>query len=110
MSKTRYVEVKIMFHNKDTDETRVLLDNFLESFTYSDVAKGSSDTVDLQLLNAPMKFLNEDCPELGAEVIPTLTFHNWNGEGDDFVIECGNHVLTDISFSGSPSVATFSGT
>lgn len=104
MAETRRVETKISFNGKNVDG---ILTPYLESISYTDVAKDSSDTLDINLQNINMKWLNEWYPSKGDRIIGKIIFKSWNAPGEDFTLSCGTFILDDISFSGNPKAAKF---
>ena len=86
-----------------------MVGDYLESISYEDVAKDRSDALTIRLANIDKKWLNEWYPKKGDSMRCAFNFTDWNKEGDNFTVDCGKFVLDEISFSGSPSSATFTG-
>lgn len=106
MGLARRVKTDIGFNGQ---EVSGMLDGYVESVTYEDVAKDSSDTIDIQLQNINMRWLDDWFPAKGDRMRVKFTFQNWNGDGEDFSVFCGSFVLDDISFSGNPRTGKLSG-
>ncbi len=82
------------------------MSDYLESFTFTDVAAGSSDSISLGLENISKKFLDSWLPKKGNVYIPKITLCNWEKDGKNQVISCGKFTLDDFSVSGRPLSAT----
>ena len=104
MSKPRRAEAAFKFNGKNV--TKVLKD-YLESVTYTDVASGESDQLDLTLQNIGAQWLGKWYPALGDKVVGTLLFHNWKKDGDEQHLPLGVFTLDEVSFSGGPMTAAF---
>ncbi len=82
------------------------LSDYLESFTFTDVAAGSSDSISLGLENINKKFLDSWLPKKGNVFIPKIKLCDWEKDGKNQVISCGKFTLDDFSVSGRPLSAT----
>lgn len=96
----------VVFLKKHGSEKDFNLSDYLESFTFTDVAAGSSDSISISLENISKKFLNSLLPKKGNIYIPTVKFYDWNKDGKDIKIACGKFTLDDYSLSGRPLVAS----
>lgn len=96
-----FVILKKQGNNKDLD-----MSDYLESFTFTDVAAGSSDSISLGLENINKKFLDSELPKKGNVFIPKIKLCNWENDGNDREILCGKFTLDDFSVSGRPLSAT----
>lgn len=104
MSSARKSVPSLSFNGKNVSTT---LKDYLESVTYTDVASGSSDSIDISLHNIGMKWLGAWYPKKGDKIKGSLTFKDWNADGKDLKLNCGTFVLDSIKFSGGPLAAQF---
>lgn len=104
MSEPRRVSANFRFNGKNMKEE---LKNYLTAVTYTDVASGSSDQLDITVQNIEMDWLNRKYPVKGDQVDGTIIFRNWEKEGKDKKLSCGIFVLDNIKYSGGPLVAQF---
>lgn len=78
----------------------------LESFSYTDVASGSTDDVNITLNNQDCRFMDDQMPKKGDKITPVIHLYNWTRSGFTKSIHCGRMVLDDLCFSSPPSVCT----
>ena len=95
----------ITFNGKNVTTTFA---NYLESFSYTDVASGESDYIDINLHNIGMEWLGNWYPTKGDKIEASLSFKDWNKTGGNLNLSCGKFVLDDIGFTGGPLAAKFS--
>lgn len=103
MSNPRRVTADFKFNGKWLGKS---LKDYLQSLTYTDVASGQSDQLDIVLQNIKMDWLDKRYPKKGDRVDGKITFVNW-GSILDQTLECGAFVLDDVKFSGGPLTASF---
>ena len=89
----------LKFSGKNVD---TLLKDYLESVSYTDVASGSADTLDIRLQDIRGKWLNEYYPKKGNTVSGKLLFKDWGGKSLFKAVICGTFTLDDIRVSLSP--------
>ena len=83
---------------------------YLNSFTYTDVASGESDSINIVLNDRDRKWIGPWFPYIGDEIQPTIQFHNWR-EGKNFEeFPCGMFHVDDFSFRGGPIHLNLEGT
>ena len=104
MSNPRKAVPSLSFNGKNVTKK---LKEFLESVSYTDVASGDSDSIDISLHNIGMKWMGAWYPKKGDKISGSITFQNWNAEGKHLKLDCGKFVLDSIKFSGGPLKATF---
>ena len=104
MSNPRKAVPSLSFNGKNVTTK---LKEFLESVSYTDVASGDSDSIDISLHNIGMKWIGAWYPKKGDKISGNITFQNWNAEGKHLKLDCGKFVLDSIKFSGGPLKATF---
>lgn len=72
----------------------------IESLTYVDNAADDSDSIDITLDAQDDKWLNGWMPKEGATIRPRILGHDWEGTGDERVMECGLFILDDVAYQG----------
>lgn len=103
MSNPRRVTANLKFNGKWLGKS---LKDYLQSATYTDVASGESDQLDIALQNIDMDWLGKRYPKKGDRVDGKITFVNWDGVLNK-KLDCGAFVLDDVKFSGGPLTANF---
>lgn len=106
MSLPRKVAVNLKFNGKKAKASIV---GYIKSLTYTDVASGSSDSLDITMHNVDMKWIKSWYPAKGDKISAKLEFKNWTAEGEDRTLSCGSFVLDTVKFSGGPLEATMQG-
>lgn len=99
----RKVSLDISYKGNKLDEK---IQERITSFSYTDVASGSSDSVSITLENIDKKWMNAWYPEKGSTIAGKLSVKNWEKSGKKRTFNCGTFVIDDISFSGRPLTAT----
>lgn len=99
----RIVSLDISYKGNKLDEK---IQERITSFSYTDVASGSSDSVSITLENIDKKWMNAWYPEKGSTIAGKVSVKNWEKSGKKRTFNCGTFVIDDISFSGRPLVAT----
>lgn len=84
------------------------LSKCMESFSYTDVASGESDSIALSLMDGAWS--QGWFPGKGDRIANVCLFTNWEAEGDSWILNCGNFEVDDISISGKPRTLTIGGT
>ncbi|MDU7833683.1 MAG: hypothetical protein E7J75_00805 [Blautia sp.] len=106
MANARKAKPTVKFNGKNVNES---IAPYLKKIVYTDVACGSSDSLDIVLQNVDMKWLNAWYPTKGDKIDASILFENWTEAGKNFTTQCGNFVLDSIGFTGGPLEATFGG-
>lgn len=106
MSKPRKTVANLTFNGKNVKTT---LANYIKSLTYTDVASGSSDSLDITIQNVDMNWIKDWYPSKGDKIGLKLVFQNWTGENQDSALNCGNFILDTVKFSGGPLETTMQG-
>lgn len=99
IEKARKTTVVISYRGKNVTKK---LASFLESFKYSDVASGESDSIDITLNNRDLRFMNQYMPKKGDKITASICKYNWNRNGSTKSVKCGTFVLDDLSFHEPP--------
>lgn len=103
MSKARRASISVTYeHVNITDE----LKGSVKTFTYTDVASGESDRLDLSLQDRDKKWMGSWTPRKGDHLSAKAGFQDWDREGDNWEIYCGSFEVDDISMSGPPPACT----
>ena len=74
----------------------------LASFTYTDVASGESDSIDLEINDRQRKWIGPWFPAKGDRIQPTIQTENWDAEGERKEYPCGSFGVDDYGFKGGP--------
>lgn len=104
MEQGRRVTQTLTFSGKKVD---VILKDYIESMTYTDVASGSSDTLSITLQNIDGNWLTKWYPKKGNTVSGGIIFKNWSN-GQDKKLNCGTFTMDDIKMKMGPKTADFS--
>ncbi len=102
----RQVAPSLSFNGKNV---QTVLDNYLQSLEFADIASGESDTIKLTLQNIEMKWLSSWYPKKGDKIKGSLSFKNWEATGKNLSLPLGTFVLDEIGYRGGPLEASFSG-
>ncbi len=97
--KTRRASVIMAYNGADATGS---INPELTSFTYTDVASGSSDSINVELTDPEKRWLNAWFPEKGDKLVPSISTQDWGIGGGSF--QCGTFMIDDFSFSGGPPV------
>ncbi len=76
----------------------------LESFTYTDVASGETDTLAIVLSEIKHKWISDWFPDEEDYIESTIKVKDWNTQGDNRQLKCGKFMVDDFSFRGPPDV------
>lgn len=106
MAVARRVSTEISFNGKSVD---AVLAGHLENVTYEDIAKDSCDTLDIEVENIQMKWINKWYPKKGDLMECSFKFTDWDKEGNNWQIDCGRFILDDMSFTGGSRTMHLSG-
>ena len=101
----RRASTSLTFSGKNMD---VILAGYLESVSYTDVASGASDTLNIKLSNIDEKWLTEWYPKKGNTVSGKLLFKNWRNDGKTKAVRCGSFTLDEIKTEFKPKTMTLS--
>lgn len=104
MEKARYAEVKIIYEGKDITTP---VDEYLENFTYEDIASGESDRISISLHDVDKLWMDAWMPGKGNRISSTLILHNWDADNTINELYCGEFELDDMSFGGRPLSCEF---
>lgn len=106
MSNARKAVPSLSFNGKNVSTK---LADYLESVSCEDVASGSSDSIDITLQNIDMKWMNQWYPTKGDKISGTVTFQDWNKDGENLKLDCRTFILDEVKFSGGPLKVSLGG-
>jgi hypothetical protein len=98
MANARRATVSMTYNNK----TATQMAEYLSSFTYSDVASGSSDSITVELGDKDRHWIGGWFPQKGDRLKPIINRINWDTDGKTTTLNCGTFVIDDFSFKGGP--------
>lgn len=75
---------------------------YLNSFQYTDVASGTSDSISINVNDRDHKWIGPWFPVKGDKLKPTIIVTDWAGPGQLATFKCGTFGVDDFSFSGGP--------
>lgn len=98
MDRARYVDVSVLY-----DGVEIGLSNKLKSLSYTDNSSGTSDEIVLTFEGRDADWLRTDfVPEKEHDLDVTFYLNDWLKNGDRLPYHCGNFILDDLTYSGSP--------
>ncbi len=97
LSYTRYKDGKPVKRACD------VMKEFMESFTYSDCATGSMDTISIVLNNSDSRFNKGWMPHKKDSMSAFIVTDNWKKHNKEKMC-CGTFVIDQIHFSGPPGI------
>lgn len=95
----RKARASVSYNGKNIDTK---LAEYLQSFSYTDVASGESDSLSLVVNDRDRKWIKGWFPSKGDTMSASVNMSNWSKEGDTQKLSCGSFVIDDFSFSGTP--------
>lgn len=98
MAQARYATVDLLYNGKSAAQ----MAEYLDSFTYTDVASGTSDSISIELNDKDRRWIAGWFPQKGDRLKPTILRHNWDRDGVTTKMKCGTFILDDFSFRGGP--------
>lgn len=101
MSRARRAFARIRYNNTDITED---IGDDLKEFSYKDAASGESDSISLTLKDRERKWMGGWMTEKGSNISADIIFKDWEHEGDDWEMYCGEFEVDDVSLSGPPAV------
>lgn len=100
MQDARRAEVEITYEGKDITTP---VNEYLKSFSYTDIASGESDRVQIDMHDVGMQWMDAWMPNKGDRMSAVLALKNWGMDGDSERVYCGEFQLDDMSFKGRPA-------
>lgn len=102
----RHSMPKVKINQQDAS---TVLDDYIESVEYTDVASGAADTLSLTVHNIDWKWLKNLKPKKGDTMDCDIWFYDWKEDGDNRRLKCGHFLLDKASMQGGPLQATLEG-
>ncbi len=99
MSEPRKTRIQAIYEGVNLSEQ---IAGDLESFTYTDVASGESDRIEIRLNDASQKWMGTWMPQKGDRIHAEIDFYNWFLDDTYDRLLCGDFEVDDLSFSGRP--------
>lgn len=103
MGRARRVEISTVYEGKNISGQ---INRYMKSFSYEDVASGSSDSVSISLRDDEKLWMGAWYPEKGDRMTSSVTFVNWCKDNSRRVLHCGSFQVDDLSFNGRPYTGT----
>ena len=98
MAIARHATVALTYNGKSAAQ----MARYLNSFSFTDVASGSSDSISIELNDPDRRWIGGWFPQKGDRLKPTIQMFNWNSDGATEFLRCGAFVVDDFSFKGGP--------
>lgn len=103
MSRARRASVDISYeHTSITDD----LKGCLKSFSYTDIASGGSDSISISVQDRERKWMGGWSPRKEDHMSASVDFRDWNGDGDNWGMYCGEFEVDDVSVTGPPAACS----
>ncbi len=99
MQEARRAEIEITYEGKNITTP---INEYLESFSYEDIASGESDRIRISLHDIGKQWMDEWMPSKGDRVSASLILRSWDEDGTIDKLYCGEFEVDDMSFSGRP--------
>lgn len=92
----RKISVGIYYNGHDVSEN---LSPYLKSFSYTD-SMDESDSFSISNDDRDKKWISEWFPVHGDKIATEIHIKNWNSEGENIIVDCGEFIVDDFSLSG----------
>lgn len=99
MQDARRAEVEVTYEGKDISTP---INEYLESFSYADIASGESDRIQMELHDIKKEWMDAWMPSKGDRISSTVILHHWFADGTAERMYCGEFELDEMAFSGRP--------
>ena len=96
---------RLKYNGKNVTES---LGGYLESISYTDVARGESDHITIRVHNIGMEWLGKWAPKKGDTISADFAFRDWNYKDDDFHIKADKFTVDEVSYYGKARQAEIS--
>ena len=100
---------KIMAFSDNRVKTASVMRKYMESFTYTDCAHGSLDTVSIVLNNSDFWFCKAWMPKKKDRMSASILTKGWNSNGKKKRMRCGMFMVDNVRFTGAPDVCEIGG-
>ena len=95
----RKSSVSVVYEGTNISST---LENYLTSFSFTEVAGGGSDSIKINLSDRSGRWINGWFPSNSDSVSAAITVNDWLCDGDTRKLSCGSFTVDDVSASGEP--------
>lgn len=102
MDLARRTSLDITYNGKQATKE---IEDYIESFSYTDVASGESDSISLTLLNIDKKWMKGWLPKKGDSLSVSLVIKNWEKKQEKKRFRCGTFTLDEYRLTGRPLLA-----
>ncbi len=99
MERARRAEVEITYEGKNITTP---INEYLESFSYMDVASGKSDNISISMHDMDKQWIDAWMPNKGDRMSGSIVLYNWEDDNTEERLYCGEFELDEMSFSGRP--------
>lgn len=99
MSEPRKARLSVTYEGESLSDQ---IGKYLEEFSFTDIASGESDRIDLKLNDTERKWAGSWMPKSGDRIKSTIEFQNWFMDGARDNLFCGEFEIDKLSFSGRP--------
>lgn len=106
MGNTRRAYAGVMFNGVDVTEA---LNPYLKSATYTDIAAGSSDEIEIVLYNFELEWLKDKLPRTGDTITGLVVLKDWDHPRSLRFTPEGSYVVDRLAYTGGPLEATIGG-
>lgn len=101
MNNPRRSLLSLIYNGKSLNNT---ITDYLESFTYIDVASGQTDSLAIVLSEHKHKWIKDWFPQEGDYLEATIQIKNWDRLNDNRKLKCGKFLIDDFNFTGPPDI------
>lgn len=101
MAEARHAEIEIVYEGKNITTP---INEYIEDFSYEDVASGESDRISTTLLDIDKQWMDSWMPNKGDRLSGCLVLYNWEADNTVDKLYCGEFELDEMSYSGRPLI------
>lgn len=99
----RRFNIQIYMNHKDVTED---IQEYIRELTYTEVATGETDSLDIVLYDEYNKWINEWLIDKGMKLEAKIRFSDWHASGDERILDCGEHLCDSLKIKGYPLEVT----
>lgn len=104
---SRRCTMVIKYNNKNATE---IITQEMESFSWTDCASGSADTLSLSISNRNLKWISTNWLPSDTDVIKAcVKVMHWKSNSDNRKVYCGKFAIDDFGATGFPNMIDLSG-
>lgn len=101
MNYPRRAAIELQYNGKNVSEK---INEYLEQFTYTDVASGETDTLAITLNDKAHKWISNWFPIEGDNLKAEIYVKHWTKQNDNRKLSCGKFLIDDYYFNGPPDL------